>query len=167
MNIDDDVLKQSEKQNQVATHVIKLLDKIAENQNESQFQYENINLALVVTTLQKNTFRVHVSNKNFTLVVDDGDKLIERSSASILLPKSITKIFNRNVKVYSYSFRNSKLFVSHDNKTTVRSNILSLTVVNQSLSNLPEPIELTFVPNDKLSDASCGFWQKSKGIYSF
>ena len=170
MNVKENTLIQSEQRYQCATKIMAQLDILARIQSlyeGKSVAIQSENIAFAVATIKKSRIRFYTPNYSFKMHIDDGNNLNINSSGSIELPASVAKNFSSNTKIYSFFFRNKKLFVARNNLTVVKSNILSLTIVNQTLSNLSEPIKIIFTSNISDSRVSCRYWQEEKGMYYF
>ena len=93
-----------------------------------------------------------------------------QKDASMFIPSSVFSS-KRTRYVHSFLFNDDKLFHTDlPNEISVCSKILSVTVGNQRIYDLPENIKIRFRKTNKLCGHSdkqfCGFWDESKGKYS-
>ena len=104
------------------------------------------------------------SAKNSTKILYDTTKQQNLEySVKVQLPSTFLKSIGA-AKIYCYSFASNKLFISRRNQTSVESKIFSLTIANQTITNLSNPLKFSFQHlRKKTHFASCRFWKPLNG----
>ena len=163
---------------QSSSAILTTLDLLAAALIKSSFSinttvtYSGTNMAFSLKTIPQNhTSDVtavitsgDVMNVNFT----SDDELIDSNYDHFQIPKEL--FHGSHQHVYSYVFKDSSMFVSSrsqrqgSNKNkTVDGNVISITLYNNSVSGLSNPINITKRISESASHqrkkATCGFWK--------
>lgn len=166
--------------NGTSTSILKSLEAFADivgsivNGTNEQISISRKNIGVSVARLKKRNVTVVAGlSKNGTSFVAIGNKKqisMDNPIASIQIPEESFK--NPEDVVYSYHFQKDILFLSESamkNSTkTVQSIILSATVGHSRITNLKNPIKMSFQKSKILRSEgiySCQFWDFNKGTY--
>ena len=162
------MIRESEVISQSASILLEQLLILANKQNLSadvslDIFTKNIGMKMLFNPLKELSM---YSLKNSTKIyLTENDQKITDYSVKIRLPLTFVQRIGPIAKIYCYSFSNSYLFIPSRNQTPVASEVFSLNVDNQTLTNLKEPIRLWFSHSRKaVKYTTCRYWQTAEGI---
>ena len=136
-----------------STPLLPLLDTLGKTYNPSTenqpFSISGKNIAFTSNKNKYKDLKISFGNEN-----------------SIFLPASVLRKEKKDTPVYSYLFRNDKLFHQENTDSKVISNVISVTVVDGETRMLNDPVEINFSLRrwrNISGKAKCKFWEPAEG----
>ena len=160
------VIKSNDKYNTSSTF-LRILDAvalyIASNSTGQQKVFRKQNIALAIQNKSKSFTLVAKDESNLLDIQSvDGEVLNQTSAAKLFIPQSLLKKADRS-QVYSYVYRSGLLFSQPFGNNTLHSIIISASVPGRKISNLVDPVVITFQNKNQFKPrknqiSTCQFW---------
>ena len=171
---DQGVLEKSSEDNDTSETFLRNLDVLAvylTNQSTNQTVFRRQNIALAIRNKSNNfTFIANDKEDRLNIQSFDGEITNQSSLAEVFVPQSLL-IKAGSTQMYSFVFRSGVLFSDPRKNETVQSIVMSASVPERKISNLSDPVVITFKDqnankNIKNKISTCQFWvPEEKGIY--
>ena len=164
------VVKSNDEYNTSSTF-LRILDSVAlylmSHSTSQQKVFRKQNIALAIQNKSK-SFTLVAKDESPLLDIQsvDGDVMNQTSVAKLFIPQSLLKKANRT-QVYSYVYRSGLLFLQPFENKTLQSIIISASVPEKKISNLVDPVVVTFQNKNPLEPrknlvSTCQFWVPEK-----
>ena len=168
---DQEVLENSDEENYTSSTFLRNLDKLAvyltsvSTVKLKVFRKQNIALAI---QNKSSSFTFIAQDKNNLLDIQsvDGEIANQLSLAKLFIPQSLL-IKARSTQVYSFAFRSGLFFSESLQNETLQSIVMSASVPERKISNLSDPVVVTFQDQNanktiKNKISTCQFWIPEK-----
>ena len=171
---DQEVLEKFSEDNDTSATFLRNLDVLAvylTNQLTNQTVFRRQNIALAIRN-KSNSFTFIAKEEEDLLNIQsfDGEITNQSSLAKVFVPQSLL-IKAGSTQMYSFVFRSGMLFSEPRENETVQSIVMSASVPERKISNLSDPVVITFQDqnankNIKNKISTCQFWvPEKKGFY--
>lgn len=166
------LLEEAETNSNSSTKIVKLLEKLADkialtlhpSQRNHSVSTENIALLILPVTHNETFIEADTSGQNKTAIVRKTAHNQHTNLASIKIPVEAMEQAKGSY-IFSYFFKKNKFFMTKAipnlqyigvSENTV---VLSASIGNRSVSNLTNPVVISFKKNDEMTgEEKCKFW---------
>ena len=167
LDANDELLTKSNEKSNTSSTFLRSLDIIAvyvtrqSTRQRKVFRKQNIALAIQNNS---NSFTFVATEESNLLDIQSVEHEVESqaSLAQLFVPQSLLKRANSTL-VYSFIYRSALLFSQPFGRKTIQSIIMAASVPEKKISNLHDPVVITFQDNNindtrKNKFSTCQFW---------